>query len=57
MNSGKKVTEGELNMDKRNDTLKMKHVNGHYVLFVNGVFFCSGDTYKECIDEYESSDE
>ena len=26
-------------------------VNGHYMAYDSGNFVCSGDTYKECLDE------
>lgn len=48
-------SDNDLKMKKRNDSIKIVNVHGHYEMFVNGTFFCSGDTYKECADEYEAS--
>lgn len=32
---------------------KIIAVRGHYEAFINGKFFCSGDTYMECVKEIE----
>ena len=29
------------------------HVKDHYEAFIDGKFFCSGDTYMECVKEIE----
>lgn len=36
-------------------TLKIESINGHYELFVDDVFFCSGDSPAECISEYDKA--
>ena len=36
---------------------KLILVNGHYELYVNDRFFCSGDTPKECYEELEKNEE
>jgi hypothetical protein len=35
--------------------IEIKHADEHYELFVDGKFFCSGDTISECIKEYHDS--
>ena len=35
--------------------IEIKRVREHYELFVDNVFFCSGDTAVECALEYENS--
>lgn len=36
---------------------KLILVNGHYELYVNNNFFCSGDTPKECYEELEKNEQ
>ena len=37
-------------MEHKN-TIDIVTENGHYVAYVNGEFYCSGDTYLEVIQE------
>lgn len=34
----------------------IKSEHGHYVAYVNGERFCSGDTYLECLQELAAND-
>lgn len=36
---------------------KLILVNGHYELYVNNQFFCSGDIPKECYEEFEKNEQ
>lgn len=32
---------------------EIKNVNGHYEVYLNGLFYCSADTMPEAIEELE----
>lgn len=36
---------------KKNERVEIIHANGCYVAYVDGEFYCSGDTYNEVIQE------
>ena len=38
----------------RTDVWHLVHERDHYELYVDGVFFCSGDTVGEVMAEYEN---
>lgn len=33
--------------------VEIKHVYGHWIVVINGEFFCSADTYNEAVKEIE----
>lgn len=35
------------------DDWKIDRINGHWVLLINGEFYCSGDTFAEVLDELD----
>lgn len=37
-----------------NDTFEIRHERGHYEVYINGVFYCSADTYGEAANEIET---
>lgn len=36
-----------------NDNFEICHEREHYVVYINGVFYCSADTYGEATNEIE----
>lgn len=37
------------------NSYEIKNVNGHYEVYLNGLFYCSADTMFEAVDELEKS--
>ena len=37
-----------------NDTFEIRHERGHYEVYINGVFYCSADTYSEANREIDT---
>ena len=35
-----------------NENVHIEQVRDHWVVYVDGDFFCSADTYLEAVDEY-----
>lgn len=35
-------------------TIDIKQEYGHYVVYVNGKFYCSADTYLEAVNELQA---
>ncbi len=36
---------------------EIRHEYGHYVVYYNGVFYCSADTYGEALNDIEEAKE
>lgn len=39
------------------DKSKIDHENGHYIVYIDGEFFCTADTHLEAVQELERAEE